>query len=170
MKVNSISKNNLSCNFKKFYLERKGALVLAEEFKKNPKLEKEFITNIVSPLENVNANVFYDGYTAKYHCEDRKGCVIDTPSYFTKSNLGIVGEYYSRNLYRSHSIGYTPTNHFSYYGGPLKDIEAAKNIACDLAAYNQEQATKSYKDVMEQKNETIQEIAQRLEEKYGIKE
>ena len=160
MKISSID-NGKSCNFKSLYLTQHGAEVLADSFEQDPKLEKEFVSNIVKPLDVIDGDVVFNGYTTTYKFENKEGQVIDS-CYCTPSNVAMVSENFSRKLYKNRS-DYAPTNDFLGIW-PLREIEAAKNIVFDMYCYKNKLAVEEYSRMYG--SETKEEKAKRLYEQF----
>jgi len=59
MHVNSI--NNFNQSFTAFKVSRAGAKELAEEFSKDPDVEKAFVEKVIKPLAYTETSVIYDG-------------------------------------------------------------------------------------------------------------
>ena len=59
MHINSI--NNFNQSFTSFRVTRYGAKELAEEFAKDPDVEKAFVEKVIKPLAYTESSVIYDG-------------------------------------------------------------------------------------------------------------
>ena len=135
MQVHSIAnQQNFGMAFK---VNKKGAYKLANDFVNSPQLETKFMEKIVAPLNKAEADVMYNGYSTmfKHNADEYYSTVVhSSPSEIVTMPLGGVSAY-SRNVYRPQDgskLNYT--HDFSGLDYAFAEIEAAKNIALNLAA------------------------------------
>jgi len=133
MRINSIQSTNQPA-FNGFRATSNGVVRLANDFVKNPELEKQFVEHIVKPLKNTNTDVLFDGYSTHYKTLD--GGYSTIIQAYKNSNEVIVKpasgpNKWSRSIFRPKGdTPLEPVTEFESY--PYKEFEAAKNIAKNI--------------------------------------